>query len=263
MPNVGTCCNNKSAQPVLYTKDAQLGHKKRMANNNIAALRNAKGWSQARLAEEVGTTPNFLGKLERSQRTLNQSWIEKIASALNVEPEAVIRKTYIAEMTPRRISAPLDMARAPDQMPTRSAYADAGPVQLRRIDLELAMGDGTDIEDWIEEQPYDFDASKLREITSTPARRLLIGKGIGDSMEPTIGSHDDVMINLDEAELGRFDGIYALTIEGAGAIKRLSPAGGGMIEVISDNPNHANRVRTFPRAAIKIIGRIMWSARRH
>lgn len=264
MPNVGTCCNNKSAQPVLYTKDAQLGHKKRMANNNIAELRNAKGWSQAKLAEEIGTTVNHLGKLERGARRLNQDWIDRISAALGCEPDEVIKTKMLKPAGTRtEPDRPLDMARAPDQMPTRSAYADAGPVQLRRIDLELAMGDGTDIEDWIEEQAYDFDASKLREITSTPARRLLIGKGIGDSMEPTIGSHDDVMINLDEAELGRFDGIYALTIEGAGAIKRLSPAGGGMIEVISDNPNHANRVRTFPRAAIKIIGRIMWSARRH
>lgn len=158
---------------------------------------------------------------------------------------------------------PLDMRRAPDQMPTRSAYHDAGAVQLRRVNLELAMGDGTTLDDWIEEEPYDFDASNLREITLTPAHLLLIGKGIGDSMEPTIGSHDDVMINLAENELGRFDGIYAITIEGAGAIKRLSPAGGGMIEVISDNPNHPNRVRTFPRKDIRIIGRIPWSARRH
>ena len=82
-------------------------------------------------------------------------------------------------------------------------------------------------------------------------------------MEPTIGSHDDVMINLAENELGRLDGIYAITIDGAGAIKRLAPAGEGMVEVISDNPNHPNRVRTFPRSDIRIIGRIPWSARRH
>lgn len=264
MPNVGTSCKNKSAQPVLYTKGAHTGHKKRMANNNIAELRKAKGWTQDRLAEEIGTTVNNLGKLERGARRLNQDWIERIAEALGCAPNDVIKASR--NFTPpsgRRVPMPLDMARAPDQMPTRSAYADAGPVQLRRVNLELAMGDGTTLEDWIEEQPYDFDATKLREITSTPPRRLLIGKGIGDSMEPTIGHHDDVMINLDENELGRFDGIYAMTIEGAGAIKRLSPAGNGMIEVISDNPNHANRVRTFPRRAIKIIGRIAWSARRH
>lgn len=236
-----------------------------MANNNIADLRKAKGWTQEQLADAIGTTVNNLGKLERGARRLNQDWIDRIAEALECEPDEVIRasKHFTPPSGQRDEPRPLDMQRAPDQLPTRSAWHDAGPVQLRRINLELAMGDGTSLDDWIEEEPYDFDATKLREITTTPARRLLIGKGIGDSMEPTIGSHDDVMINLDECELGRFDGIYALTIEGAGAIKRLSPAGGGMVEVISDNPNHANRVRTFPRSAIKIIGRIMWSARRH
>lgn len=236
-----------------------------MTSNRIAELRKAKGMTQEQLANAVGTTVNALGKLERGARRLNQDWIDRIAAALEVSPGEIFGFTSTASGGGRAfaVKRPLDMQRAPDQMPTRSAYDDAGPVQLRRVDLELAMGDGTSLEDWIEEQPYDFDATKLREITTTPPRRLLIGKGIGDSMEPTIGSHDDVMINLDEAELGRFDGIYALTIEGAGAIKRLSPAGSGMIEVISDNPNHANRVRTFPRSAIKIIGRIMWSARRH
>lgn len=236
-----------------------------MANNNIADLRNAKGWTQQQLAEEIGTTVNNLGKLERGARRLNQDWIDRIAAALGCQPDDVIRasKHFTPPSGRRTELRPLDMGRAPDQMPTRSAYADAGPVQLRRVNLELAMGDGTSLEDWIEENPYDFDASKLREITSTPTRRLLIGKGIGDSMEPTIGSHDDVMINLDENELNRFDGIYAMTIEGAGAIKRLAPAGEGMVQVISDNRNHPDPVRKFPRSAIRIIGRIVWSARRH
>lgn len=266
MPNQGTSSNQKSAQPVLYTKGAHTGHKKRMANNNIADLRKAKGWTQEQLAEAIGTTINNLGKLERGARRLNQDWIDRIAAALGCEPGAIFGVAAGASTSDSRsfvASRPLDMGRAPDQLPTRSAYADAGAVQLRRVNLELAMGDGTSLEDWIEEMPYDFDASKLREITSTPTRRLLIGKGIGDSMEPTIGSHDDVMINLDENELNRFDGIYAMTIEGAGAIKRLAPAGEGMVQVISDNRNHPDPVRKFPRSAIRIIGRIVWSARRH
>jgi len=265
MPNLGTPCNTKSAQTVLYTKGAHTGHKKRMANNNIADLRKAKGWTQEQLADAIGTTINNLGKLERGARRLNQDWIDRIAGALECQPDDIIKASprFTPPSGQRAGEQPLDIVRAPEQMPTRSAWHDAGPVQLRRVNLELAMGDGTVLEDWIEEEPYDFDATKLREITTTPARRLLIGKGIGDSMEPLIGNHDDVMINLDEDELKRFDGIYALTIEGAGAIKRLSPAGDGMVEVISENPAHANRVRTFPRSAIKIIGRIVWSARRH
>jgi len=264
MPNMGTSCKPESAQAVLYTKGAHTGHKKRMANNRIADLRKAKDWTQAQLAEAIGTTVNNLGKLERGARRLNQDWIDRISAALECEPDELIRKGNFTKPSGQRDEhRPLDMKRAPDQLPTRSAYEDVGAVQLRRVNLELAMGDGTDLEDWIEEEPYGFDPGELAAITRTPAHLLLIGQGIGDSMEPTIGSHDKVMINREESELHRFDGIYALTIEGAGAIKRLAPAGNGMVQVISDNRNHQDPVRVFPRSSLRIIGRVIWSAKRH
>lgn len=260
MPNVGTIRNRKSAQPVLYTKYAHGGHNAGMAKNRIAEIRETRGLSQAEVAEAIGTTVNQYGKLERGQRTLNQAWIEKIAHVFAVKPGELLDNGIILSAEQHRL---LDMKNAPEQMPTRNAYRDAGPAQLNRVNLELAMGDGSNLEDWYEEEQVDFDRGWLRSITSTPADRLIVGRGVGDSMEPTIGSHDDVMINLDENRLTKLDGIYALTIEGAGAIKRLMPAGDNMIEVLSDNPAHPNRVRTYPRAAIKIIGRIVWSGRRH
>ena len=167
---------------------------------------------------------------------------------------------FEARALPQR---PLDIQRAPEQFPTRSAYDDVGSVKLRSLDLELAMGDGTNIEEWIDEETIDFDAGWLRSITKSPSERLIVGRGVGDSMAPTIGDHDDVMINLDESTLNKLDRIWAITIEGAGAVKRLMPAGDNMIEVLSDNPAHPNRVRTYPREAIKIIGRVIWSGRRH
>lgn len=217
--------------------------------------------TDAKIAAEMHIDRTRVTRLLNGEAELTLRRVEILARMLQVSREEIMRRAGITEPAPE--PQPLDIVRAPEQMPTRSAYRDAGPVQLRRVNLELAMGDGTTLEDWIEEEPYDFDATKLREITTTPARRLLIGKGIGDSMEPTIGSHDDVMINLDENDLNRFDGIYAMTIEGAGAIKRLAPAGEGMVQVISDNRNHPDPVRKFPRSAIRIIGRITWSARRH
>lgn len=246
-----------------YARDlsVHIVHTAHMDTEWFKARKKALKVTDAKIAAEMHIDRTRVTRLLNGEGDLTLRRVEILARMLQVSRDEIMQRAGITE--PAADIQPLDMGRAPDQPPTRSAYGDAGPVQLRRVNLELAMGDGTSLDDWIEEVPYDFDASKLREITSTPARRLLIGKGIGDSMEPTIGSHDDVMINLDENELGRFDGIYAMTIEGAGAIKRLSPAGQGMVEVISDNPNHPNRVRTFPRSAIRIIGRITWSARRH
>lgn len=53
-------------------------------------LRKRKGLSQDGLAALLNTTRNQLGKLERSQRRLNQDWIDKIAKALDVAPHEVI-----------------------------------------------------------------------------------------------------------------------------------------------------------------------------
>jgi phage repressor protein C with HTH and peptisase S24 domain len=177
-----------------------------------------------------------------------------LASLLGMDSAASDRRD-----TPRT----LNIKHAPDQMPTKGAYDDVGSVKLRRLNLELAMGDGTDIEDWIEEQEVSFDANLFHAITSSDTDRVFIGSGIGDSMTPTIGDRDDVLIDLNESELKRGDRIYAITIEGAGAVKRLMPAGNGMVEVISDNPTHAARVRILPREMVKIIGRVVWSGRRH
>jgi transcriptional regulator with XRE-family HTH domain len=217
--------------------------------------------TDAIIAQALNLDRTVINKLMNGSGEFTAKRIDVIARLLRVTRDEIMFRAGIEQAAPEPQA--LDMARAPDQMPTRSAYSDAGPVKLRRVNLELAMGDGTHLEDWFDEDLVDFDPGWLRSITSTPTDRLIVGRGIGDSMGPTIGDQDDVMINLDENRLTKLDGIYAITIEGAGAIKRLMPGGDKTIEVLSDNPAHPNRVRSYPREAINIIGRIIWSGRRH
>lgn len=189
--------------------------------------------------------------------------LRMIADVLG-QPMDLLQRAVAGELvSPVAQAAPLDMARAPDQPVTRGAYDDVGSVKLRSLNLELAMGEGAAIEDWLEEGEVSFDANWLHAITATPVSQLILGRGIGDSMAPTIGDHDDVLIDLTDNVLNKLDRIWAITIDGAGAIKRLMPAGNGMVEVLSDNPQHPNRVRTYPRESVRIIGRVLWSARRH
>lgn len=227
---------------------------------NITALRAHLRMKQTEFAAAVGTQQANISKWEKgvTPEGDNISALAELAGVPEREFRDILWKP--SSSTPAK---PLDMQRAPEQPPTRGAYDDVGTVKLRRLNLELAMGDGTDIEDWIEEREVNFDANLFYAITSSPTDRVFIGSGIGDSMTPTIGDRDDVLIDLNENELKRGDRIYAITIEGAGAVKRLMPAGNGMVEVISDNVNHAARVRLLPRQMVKIIGRVVWSGRRH
>lgn len=57
-------------------------------SNKIRLLRELKGWSMQRLAEEVWppTTAAQINKLEKGQRQLTYDWIKRLAKALDVSP---------------------------------------------------------------------------------------------------------------------------------------------------------------------------------
>ena len=58
--------------------------------NNLAKLRQERGWSQDHLATLMGTTRNQLAKLEGGTRRLSNVWIERAARALVVDPGALV-----------------------------------------------------------------------------------------------------------------------------------------------------------------------------
>lgn len=90
MPSLGTLSKIEICPNCHLGFGAQRGHKCGMATNNIAQIRRSAGLTQTQLAQAIGTTLNNLGKLERGDRRLNQDWINKIASACGVGPDAVL-----------------------------------------------------------------------------------------------------------------------------------------------------------------------------
>lgn len=97
MPKQGASRKPKSGPSWRLSILAAGGQALPMAGNNIALIRKAKGLSQTDLAEKAGTTLNQLGKLERGARRLNQTWLERIASALEVEPYELIGPIGVEE----------------------------------------------------------------------------------------------------------------------------------------------------------------------
>jgi len=145
----------------------------------------------------------------------------------------------------------------PDLPQVLGAADGDGAIALKRINIGFAMGDGSNLDDYIEEGRMEFDANLLRLISSSPAHRL----GVGDSMQPTLMDSDLIVIDTLQNQLNKWDRIWALSLQGAGAVKRLGPAERGKVEIISDNPAIPNRV--VPMEDVRIIGRVVWSSRRH
>lgn len=101
--------------------------------NRIRDIRRQKGWTLADLAEACTppTTAQTIGRLETGTRNLSLKWMERIGTALGVDPETLVRSesaetiAVVATLdpngaqaleTPREAVAPGDMGTAGNRM---------------------------------------------------------------------------------------------------------------------------------------------------
>jgi len=59
---------------------------------NLKQFRQARGWSQAYLAEKTETSTNYIGMLENSVKFPSSEMIQKLAYALKIDPTDLFSK---------------------------------------------------------------------------------------------------------------------------------------------------------------------------
>ena len=59
---------------------------------NLRVLRKQKGLSQEELAFQAGINRNYVGQIEREEKSPTVDMIEKLAGALATDPEALINR---------------------------------------------------------------------------------------------------------------------------------------------------------------------------
>lgn len=135
-------------------------------------------------------------------------------------------------------------------------------VPVRRSDVRVSAGPGA-IPGQEDAQPYfAFDRRWLKALTGASYDQLSIVRVEGDSMAPTLGDGDDVLLDLRDANGPLRDGIYVLRIDERLLVKRLAvhPMG-HHVTVQSDNPAYPD----WPDCAIEdvtCIGRVIWAGRK-
>lgn len=140
------------------------------------------------------------------------------------------------------------------QLSTVTAAGDVIPI--RRLAFRAGAGTGSLILD-DEAGTVDWPSGLLASAGIAPdkARHMVVR---GDSMTPTIGDGDELIVNTGERQA--VDGrIYVLTIGDEAFVKRLRRAP-GRLELISDNPLFAP-VPVDPDAVVRIVGRVRWIGR--
>lgn len=235
------------------TGSALLALKQRAGNLSLEQIAKAAGYN-GRSSVQSFFNDGYV-------KPLDTEVAGKLADALEGKGEPAITRAELFALT--GVPMPDDKGRAvtydSDMPPT--IKSEQGAIPLRHVDMSLSMGDGSNVDDYFEEGVFEFDAALLRAISRAPAHRLIVGQGVGDSMNPTI--HDDALVIFDTTQtiLNTTDKIWAISLFGAGGIKRLRPVAKDRVLVISDNPGVDNQ--EVSTEDLRIMGRVIWSARRH
>lgn len=138
-----------------------------------------------------------------------------------------------------------------------------GSVLIPRLYIEASAGHGALAESEEEVRAISFDRIWLKEL-GLSAENLSIIDVKGESMAPTLGNGDSIMVDRSDNMARLRDGIYVLRLDDALMVKRvsLSPrrecAG---LTVSSDNPHYPSWPDIDP-ALVDIVGRVVWSCRR-
>ncbi len=137
-----------------------------------------------------------------------------------------------------------------------------GLARVKRHPVTVSAGPGAIVAEELGKPYFGFDERWLKALTPTPAERLSIVRVEGDSMSPTLGAGDDILVDLGDSTDRLRDGIYVLRIDDALVVKRLAlnPLG-RRVTVQSDNPAYSD----WPDCAldeINCIGRVIWAGRR-
>lgn len=132
---------------------------------------------------------------------------------------------------------------------------------VARLDLRAAAGAGAFAG---EERPIAhiaFDPGWLRRVARGRPEQLALIRVAGDSMAPTLGDGDDILVDRGDSAERLRDGIYVLRLEGALIVKRLALAKDRAVTIRSDNPVWPD-LAPRPLSELDLVGRVVWTGRR-
>ena len=189
----------------------------------LKALMAQRGLSQQALADAVGVKQPTINRLINGGQA-GSKHLHRIASALQTTPAFLTGEASDPDEGAENFALSLNPAN------------DDRVIEIPVIDLAYGMG-GTYLDHVDPEARGEpFPLSFIRRYTKAKAEDLVIADGLGDSMSPTIGSNDQMLIDRSIDSLRVADQIWAFSFGGVGMVKRLRPRPDGSIAILSDNP---------------------------
>lgn len=210
------------------------------AREALARLIRERGEDYASLSRLVGRNPAYIQQyLHRgTPRRLGERERALLADYFGVDQHLLGAPAAIAAP---RSSGPLTL------VPHLDVGASAGPGALADAERAQAL--------------FGFDPRWLRRLSANP-QQLAIIRVEGDSMAPTLGDGDDIMVDSGDGAARLRDGIYVLRRADVLLVKRLARTNApGRVTIISDNRAYPTQA-DVPVAELTIVGRVVWAGRR-
>ncbi len=136
-----------------------------------------------------------------------------------------------------------------------------GLVEVPMLNVDASAGFGAVAESESAHTRFGFDERWLARLTRAKGTSLSIINVAGDSMEPTLSSGDEVLVDASDQSSRLRDGIYVLRADDALVVKRVTlKPGGRKITISSDNPAYPSW-DDVDRSDIQIVGRVIWFGR--
>lgn len=132
-------------------------------------------------------------------------------------------------------------------------------VLVPRYDVRAGAGGGQAIHDDAVVDHLAFKRDWIVGSLDLEPRRVALIEVHGDSMQPTLGDGDLILVDLRNGHM-RQPGVYVIQHSGHLLVKRLAPRMDGGVDVISDNPAYAaERLGREAADVLVVIGRVVWS----
>lgn len=230
----------RCTQPIVTTSRMDLKEsftKLRLARTNL---------TQGEVAIEAGIDAGGLSRILNGEQGISLTQLEALAKAVNA---SVTEITAIAEGL---FDKDGDDLAAILKAPTKGYQA------IRRLNVEGSAGHGraSDVEEiidqvWVKE-------TWLRTALGVASSNLVVITAIGDSMSPTIGDGDPLLVDkaIDKVKGNQ---VYVLNWDGDLIIKRVQKMINGDLLIASDNPAYKEeRASRADADRLLVVGRVVW-----
>lgn len=243
--------------PVVASVTETVNLSKTAIGGRISAARRAVGLTQEALANLAGAKSK--SGLQDNEAGKNMPGGQMIGALISAGINANWLLTGEGSMLLRDMATP-DANNAHHQGAITLGYVS---VPLYN-DIRAAAGHGSVVEHEVPDDALMFKEEWIRfELGANPADLCLI-RVSGDSMEPTLRAGDVILVDHRASRPDR-EGIYILRMGDMLLVKRLQAMPGGKVKVISDNAAFDSWTLNLSDIGndVVIIGRVVWSGRRH